>query len=413
MKILDGLTMPPFFTLPCRMHGREAPCRSSERPWPRFLAIALACALFSIAGRAAPDVQKGQTAPAQEAAAKRQTVKAIYIPLADHYAGVVAYEKYRGAMVRADYQIETIPGPELVRARFREADVDMAFNVCPMVIDMFAEEPDFRWISLIHRDGNALAINEVLGKHVHLSDNRLDRKPDEAVAAAFGRLKRENGDPVQCAIPSPLATHTTVLYKYLKDHGKTLGFGVDQNTDLLAVVVKPPQSPAFLKRKNSRALPAAFEQSLPWADIIETEGDGRVAWYSKDVMAWPNGHVECVIIAKDAAIAHKREAVQEVVHYIHKAGQDIERARETGGAAMDAIVAMIREHMPAHTSDAIRESLRTDLVVINYHNLNVDENAKAGLRQIMDLAVEGGMLKQEVDIEALADSSFATEITKH
>ena len=345
--------------------------------------------------------------------AKRQTIRALCIPLADHYAGIVAYEKYRNEMQFADYQLEIIGGPELVRARFRDPDVDMAFNVCPMVLDMFADKPDFRWISLIHRDGNAFVINEVLNQYINLPEERVDRKPDSSLAAVFGELKEELGYTIQCAIPSPLATHTTILYKYLKDHGRTLGFGIDQEKDLLAVVTKPAQSPSFIMKKNSRGLPAAFEQSLPWPEIVETRGFGRTVWYSKDILPWPKGHVECVIIAKDRAIAEKREAVREVVYYIHKAGQDIEQAREKGGREMDTVVEIIRKYIPAHSSDAIMQSLRADLVVINYHNLNVDQNAKDGLRQIMNLAIEGGMLKRRINIDDLADESFSTEITKH
>ncbi len=33
---------------------------------------------------------------------KKQVIKALYIPLADHYAGIIAYEKYRGEMKHAD-----------------------------------------------------------------------------------------------------------------------------------------------------------------------------------------------------------------------------------------------------------------------------------------------------------------------
>ena len=39
-------------------------------------------------------------------AGEKQTIKAIYIPLADHYPGIVAYETYLDKMVKADYQIE-------------------------------------------------------------------------------------------------------------------------------------------------------------------------------------------------------------------------------------------------------------------------------------------------------------------
>ena len=53
-------------------------------------------------------------------AQEKQRIKAIYIPLADNYAGIVVYEKYRDKMKHADYRLEMLPGPELVRARFRE-----------------------------------------------------------------------------------------------------------------------------------------------------------------------------------------------------------------------------------------------------------------------------------------------------
>lgn len=49
---------------------------------------------------------------------EKQIVKAIYIPLADHYAGIVAYEKYRDQMEAADYQIERMKSWPLLRAYF-------------------------------------------------------------------------------------------------------------------------------------------------------------------------------------------------------------------------------------------------------------------------------------------------------
>ncbi len=344
---------------------------------------------------------------------KKVRIKAIGIPLADHYAGVVAYEKYRDKMKYADYRLILLPGPNLVRAYFySEPDADIAFNVAPMVMDMFAEKPDFRWISLIHRDGNALAVNTQLEAQLDLPADRISRRPDRKIAEAFGDYKKTTGRPVECAVPSPLATHTTILYKYLKDHDKTLSFDKHDNADVLAVVVKPPKSPEFLKRKAARAEPAALEQSLPWAEKPESEKFGTVGWYSKDVLKHPNGHVECVVIAKNDAIRTKRRALQEVVFFIHRAGQDIETARRKGGEELDRIVAMIRKHIPKHSREAIRQSLRADLNVINYKNLSVDAESMASLAEIMELAVEAGLLKEKIDIGRLADMSFATEITK-
>lgn len=334
---------------------------------------------------------------------KKQSIKALYIPLADHYAALVAYERYREKMQYADFQIEQMKNWDLLRAYYQSGEVDMAYVMSPLAMDMFNEKPHFRWIGLMHRDGNALAINDLLNKDVQVSKHRKDRKPDAKVAAALKKVYQQSGRPTEIGMPHLLATHTVVLYRYLKEHGLSLSLTPYTDAEVLAIAVAPPKSPAFIKSKNNRSIPAAFEQSLPWADVVETKGFGKVAWYSKDVMPWKYGHVECITLATDKAIANKQAAVKEVMSYLHKAGQDIEEARRAGGKQLETIVNIIRKHIPAHTRDAIIASLDPDLRVINYQYLYVD---KAGLKQIMDLAVEGGILRKPVDIDAFADTQF-------
>ena len=63
----------------------------------------------------------------------------------------------------------------------------------------------------------------------------------------------------------------------------------------------------------------------------------------------------------------------------------------------------------AHTPDAIVASLDSKLRVINYQLLNVD---KPGLKQIMDLAVEGSILQKPINIDVFADDRFGTAPSK-
>ncbi len=333
----------------------------------------------------------------------RHPIKALYIPLADHYAALVAHERYRDKMIYADFQINQMKNWDLLRAYFQSGKADMAFVMSPLAIDMYSEKPHFRWIGLMHRDGNALAINDLLNKEVQLPIARKDRKPDEHVAKALKKIFLEKNRPIEIGMPHLLSTHTVVLYRYLKEHGVTLSLTHNKVAEVLAIAVAPPKSPAFIKSNSNRAKAAAFEQSLPWADIVETGGFGHVAWYSKDVMPWPNGHVECIALATDTAINNKFEAIKEVTAYIQKSGQDIERARQEGGEALEEIVRIVRQYIPAHTRAAIIASLDPELRVINYQRLNID---KPGLRQIMEHAVEGGILKQAIDIDQFADERF-------
>ena len=88
---------------------------------------------------------KGATA----ANASIKTIKALYIPLADHYAGLVAYERYRDKMQYADFQLEQMKNWDLLRAYFQSGEIDMVYVRTPLAISMFQEKPHFHWIGLM------------------------------------------------------------------------------------------------------------------------------------------------------------------------------------------------------------------------------------------------------------------------
>lgn len=338
----------------------------------------------------------------------KEKIHVSYIPLADHYPAIIAHAKYRQEMKEADFELEMFKRWQDLRGKFMAGQTDVALIINPLAMEMFAEKSNFRFVSLIHRDGNALAVNTVFARRLHLAEKRIDRKPTADVAKVMGEWKAEQGKPIVVAVPSLKATHVVVLYKYLKDHGKTLALTPQDKGDVLVSAVPPPHSPAFLQEQAKQGVAASFEQSLPWAEVVETGNYGKVAWYSKDVLPWPKGHVECIVIATDEAIKNKRAALQEVITTFHRAGQDIETARAEGGKALEEIAKIINLYILAHNVESIKQSLNAELNVINYKHLNVD---KAGLKHIMDLAVESGVLKQGIDLDQFTDESFATTIT--
>ncbi|MBF0117844.1 MAG: 4Fe-4S binding protein [Desulfobacterales bacterium] len=340
----------------------------------------------------------------------KESIRAIYIPMADAYAGIVAFEKYRDKMIYADYSIERMASLAELRAYFISGEIDVAYVMVPLAMDMFLENPNFKCVSLMQRDGSALAINDLLNTYVNLPAKRKDRKPDYKVAGAYAKVKEDLGKPSMCAVSSLLATHSVILYKYLKDHGKSLALGRGDNEDVVAVSVSPINSPSFIKKNNSRGIPASFVQSLPWGDVVETQKIGHVALYSKDVIVWPSGHVQCIVIATDECIKNKKEALREVISYLHKGGMDIETSRNKGGKDLISISDIIRLHIPEHNEEAIIQTLNPDLNVINYKNLNID---KKGIQLIMDLAVEAKILKKTIDIDNFTDESFSITDKKH
>lgn len=337
------------------------------------------------------------------ASSTKQSIKALYIPLADHYAALVAYERYKKDMKYADFEIIQMKNWDLLRAYFQSGKADMAYVMSPLAMTMYQEKANFKWIGLMHRDGNALAINKLIEDQITLSEMRIDRKPTAELAQTIDNIYKERKQPIRVGVPHILSTHSVVLYRYLKENNLTLAVDAHDHAPVRVMTLAPPKAPSFIKGQSARAIPAAFEQSLPWADVVETGGFGKIAWYSKDVMKWPKGHVECIAIGTDKAIETKYKAMQEVMEYIKIAGEDIEKARVVGGKELDKIVAIVRKHIPLHTKDAIIASLNPELNVINYKNLDIE---KAGLKQIMDYAVEGEIMHEGINIDAFADERF-------
>lgn len=341
---------------------------------------------------------------------KRQEIHAVYIPLADHYAALVAHYKYKDQMTKAKFTLKVMENWPTLRKNFTEKKSDLAFILSPLAMDMFHTNKTFQWVSLMHRDGSALAVNDEFNDLMDLHPFRYKRGSGKQFATAVSTWKSKTGTASISAVPSLLSSHAVVLYKYLKRFGKTLSFEGGDG-DVIAKVIAPPKSPLFLKNESNRGVAASFVQALPWADIVETNGFGYVAMYSKDVVIWPNGHIDCIAIAQNEAIQEKRDALKEVIYYIHKAGQDIDEARKKGGKALTEIAEIIHNnYIKSHSVKAIEHSLDERLAVINYSNLN---NDLGGIKQIMDLAVEAGLLQQKINIDLFSDSTFSTKITRN
>jgi NitT/TauT family transport system substrate-binding protein len=346
----------------------------------------------------------GGARAAESTDAAREPIRVACVATAVNYALLLAAARYAPSFVDATLHLEILEGPELVRARFREPDADMALLGAPMAIEMFARRPEFRWIGLASRDGSALAVNEVLARRLG-APAPAGGSALSALGAGIRAARAASGAPVPVAVAHPLATQTLVLYTLLRDHGLTLAVGTGIARDVVAVRRPPANSPDYLHRQNTRGFDSAILQPLPWPYITEADGFGKRIAYSKDIIRWPGGHLDGLVIARDAAIATKAAALREVMQAIQRAGEDIEAARRAGGATFDALVGELQRQVPDHPAAAIREALRADLDVINYRDLAPD---RGGLEQIQALALEAGIIRAGIDIAAFTDARFAT-----
>ncbi|MDC2887733.1 ABC transporter substrate-binding protein [Psychrosphaera algicola] len=336
--------------------------------------------------------------------AERVKVNAIYVPLADHYAAIVAFEKYAEQMKYADFSIQQMKNWDLLKTKFLEGNTEIAFAMAPLALNMFTESPIFKWIGLMHRDGNGLAINNVLANQLELPDDHNERKPSHDLAQIVKSEINAN-QRVLIGVPHLQSSHAVILFHYLKNNNLLLSFKPNFNDQVLAIAVNPAESLNFLRGNNNLNRPVAIEQSLPWIDVAESQNVGKVAWYSKDVLNTQNGHVECIALATNIALETKSKAIKEVFSMIKKAGKYIEEARNGDPEKLNEIIKMVQKHIPAHTTEAIRLSLDPTLRVINYEHLDID---KPGLKLMMNLGLESGTITSPVNINNFAAKEFDT-----
>lgn len=65
----------------------------------------------------------------------------------------------------------------------------------------------------MHRDGNALAINDLLNEQVKLAAVSHERKPDDKVAKALKQVFESTGRATEIGMPHLLATVTIAILK--------------------------------------------------------------------------------------------------------------------------------------------------------------------------------------------------------
>lgn len=334
--------------------------------------------------------------------AERVKVNALYIPLADHYAAIVAFEKYADQMQYADFSMQQMKNWDLLKAKFLEGETEIAFAMAPLALNMFTERPIFKWIGLMHRDGNGLAINNELASQLGLSLNHDERHPNLDLAQVI-KSKINKGQRILIGVPHIQSSHAVILFHFFKNNDLFLSFKPNFDDQFLAIAVNPAQSPNFLRANNNLNQPAAIEQSLPWVNVAESQNVGTVAWYSKDVLNTPTGHVECIALATNSALENKSMAVKEVFLMIQKAGKYIEEARNGDLKKLNEIIKIVQKHIPAHTAEAIKLSLDPTLRIINYEHLEID---KPGLKLMMNLALESGTIATPVDINEFAAKDY-------
>ena len=241
-------------------------------------------------------------------------------------------------------------------------EIGAAFILAPLAMQLAQTGIPIKVVYLGHRDGTAIVVR----KDSDIRD--------------FGDLRGKT-----VAIPSRYANQNLLMHKMMKEWNMP-----PDSMDLREV--PPPEHPTALLEGSIDG----YIVGEPFAAKAEVGGYGRVLYHTKDI--W-EGFISCVLVVRQDLIDDDRKLVQELVDGIAKSGKWLDEDMEH---RMDA-AEMAAEHYYFQDPDLLKFVLSKPVDRVKYTNLAPLE---PNFDEIMELAVEIGILRDPISFEEYADDSF-------
>lgn len=241
-------------------------------------------------------------------------------------------------------------------------EIGASFILAPMAMQLKADGVPIKVVYLGHRDGTTLMVHK------------------DSPIQDFGDLRGK-----KVAVPSRFANQNILIHKMMKTWNIPQG----------AIEIKelpPPEHPTALLAGSIDA----YIVGEPFAAKSELDGFGRVLYYTKDI--WPN-FISCVLVVHEDMIRDRRALVQELVDGIAKSGKWVDESLEH---RMDA-AEMAAKYYYFQKPELLKHVLSKPPDRVRYTELSP---LKKDFDEIMELALEMGVLKKRLEFEEYVDPSF-------
>ncbi len=245
-------------------------------------------------------------------------------------------------------------------------EIGATFMLAPMAMRLRQDGVPVKIVYLGHRDGTALVVG---------TDSPIHDVRDLA-----GKV---------CAIPSRFSNQNLLMHRLMKNAGMPFG-----SIDLREV--PPPEHPSALRSKSIDA----YIVGEPFAAQSQVDGYGRVLHYTKDI--WPN-FISCVLVVHEDLILEDRTIAQELVDGIAKSGKWLDQGDDGGLDHRMQAAEVTAKHYYFQDPELLKYVLSKPMDRVRYTQLAPLE---ADFDEIMELAVEVGILEGPIAFEEYVDDSF-------
>jgi NitT/TauT family transport system substrate-binding protein len=252
--------------------------------------------------------------------------------------------------------------PEL-KESFMAGRIKAAYFLAPLAMELADKGIPTKIVALGHRSGAVIMV-----------------KADSSIKS-MADLKGK-----RVAIPSRFAVDYLFVRRLLKQHGMSV-------SDVAILEMNPPDMPAALYA----GAVAAYATGEPFGAVAEKAGYARPLYMTRDV--WPN-YICCVLTVREELIKTDRPRVQQLVNYVMSSGTWLEASPANRSLAADIAAG---QRFFNQKADVLKFVLSSPPDRVTYGDLRV---VRAEFEEMMQLALEAGIITRPVAYEKYVDESF-------
>jgi ABC-type nitrate/sulfonate/bicarbonate transport system substrate-binding protein/CheY-like chemotaxis protein len=311
-------------------------------------------------------------------------LKIAHIQITDHLAlGILKHQIETGQVKPKYFDLETVclPGWNPVIKALETGDVDAAFVLAPIAMDLFGFEVPIKLVMLAHKSGS------IFVRSKNYNPENYNSLKD------FYKYKVVD-------IPHKMSIHNMLAHKYLKEMGLKPGVPGKELINVRFEVVPPIQMPEIMKTNDNVA---GFIVAEPIGSNAIAKGIADLEFISAE--QWDN-HPCCVCTMQQDFIEKHTNAVFEFTELLATAGKYIEHNKNV--AAEVAVSFLDPQQKLGLTTDMLKNVLEmpngigmADLYPV------IDDLDR--IQQYMHHEMGIGVI---IDLEKFVDLQFANEACK-
>lgn len=380
MREQDGFKTLPF--LMATGHGDKAYVAKAKEAGANgvvakpFTPDELKVLIEEIFGLKQAPVAKKEEGPKISAEGKVK-LKMAHIQITDHLAlGVLKHQVASGQKAPQHFSLDTLcmPGWNPVQNALENSEVDGAFILAPMAMDLFSYGVPIKLVLFAHRNGSICVRNKT-GKYV---------KPYQQ----FFKHKT-------FYIPHKMSVHNMLAHMYFTQMGLRPGVVGKEAVNVLFDVVPPVAMPEFLK-DNAEA--SGFLVAEPIGSRAITAGIAERQFLSSEV--WQD-HPCCVVVFREEILQKYPEAVQEFTTMLVEAGIYI---RDHVDEAAEIAVNFLDPQKKIGLEPGLLRNVLSDPQGITTDNLYP---VKEDLETIQDYMTSKMEIGRRINLAEFVDTRFA------